>query len=445
MHLLPSPVGRALPSVRYRVVSCVFALLAALFLPAPAHAAAPVPEALQETQTVFDRYAGRIVKIHIMETGSGAKAELGTGFFVSAEGHVMTNYHVVARLVLHRGRYRAELVDSNGVRHPITVLGVDVINDLAVVKADLAGQPFFRLAPVGLKQGMRLYSLGYPHDIGITIVEGTYNGLIRTALYPKIHFTGSLNPGMSGGPSITASGEVAGVNVSTAGEQVSFLVPVEAAAALMAKTAAAGTAGQPASLLGDVRSQLLDHQDAYFSDTLMAAGETVRLGEFQLPSQPAPFFKCWGDTESSDEKTFRLTEHQCSTDDFVYISGGHRSGVIELTHRLIAGNGLNRFQFSRLYTDFFRKQEELVQGKEEDVTRFSCETAVVNRDRMQMKTVFCMRGYRKLAGLYDVVLRAAVLGRAHDGLVTTLILSGVSFDKALRLSRNYLEAVRWAK
>ncbi|GAB4483094.1 MAG: hypothetical protein OHK006_03140 [Thermodesulfovibrionales bacterium] len=423
----------------------MLALLTALCLPAPARAAAGVPAVPQETQAVFDRYAGRIVKIHIMETGSGAKAELGTGFFVSAEGHVMTNYHVVARLVLHRDRYRAEIVDHSGDRHPISVLGVDVINDLAVVKADLAGQPFFRLAPAGLKQGMRLYSLGYPHDIGITIVEGTYNGLIRTALYPKIHFTGSLNPGMSGGPAITASGDVAGVNVSTAGEQVGFLVPAEAAAALMAKMAAAGAAGKPGSLLDDVRSQLLGHQETYFSDTLMAAGETVRLGDFQLPSQPAPFFKCWGDAESSDEKTFRVTEHQCSTDDFVYISGGHRSGVIELTHRLIEGNGLNRFQFSRLYTDFFRKQEELVEGKEEDLTRFSCETAVVNQDRLRMKTVFCMRGYRKLAGLYDVVLKAAVLGRAHDGLVTTLILSGVSFDKALRLSRNFLEAVRWAK
>lgn len=429
-----------------RAAALLHGMLALLLLlsltQSPASAGQDTP---QETQTVFDRYAGRIVKIHIMETGSGAKAELGTGFFVSGQGHIMTNYHVVSRLVLHRDRYRAEIVDRSGARHPIAVAGVDVINDLAVVKADLAGVPFFRLSSVSLKQGMRLYSLGYPHDIGITIVEGTYNGLIRYALYRKIHFTGSLNPGMSGGPAITASGDVAGVNVSTAGEQISFLVPVEAAELLLAGITGNGPDAKPEDLLATVRSQLLSHQETYFSDTLMAGGETVRLGDYLLPSQPAPFFKCWGDTESADQKSFKLTEHQCSTDDFVYISGDHRSGVIELTHRLIAGSGLNRFQFSRLYTDFFRKSEDLFKGKEEDVTRFACETAVVNRDRLQMKTVFCMRGYRKLAGLYDVVVKAAVLGRTHDGLVTTLVLSGVSFEKALQLSKNYLEAVRWAK
>ena len=58
--------------------------------------------------------------------------------------------------------------------------------------------------------GARLYSIGNPHDLGISIVEGTHNGLLRHTLYPRIHFTGPINPGMSGGPTITPEGAVVG-------------------------------------------------------------------------------------------------------------------------------------------------------------------------------------------------------------------------------------------
>ncbi|HAK59855.1 MAG TPA: peptidase S1, partial [Nitrospiraceae bacterium] len=58
-------------------------------------------------------------------------------------------------------------------------------------------------------------------------------------------------------------------------------------------------------------------------------------------------------------------------------------------------------------------------------------------------TLFCARSYRKLPGLYDVVFKAAVLGQADRGLETTLVLSGVTYEKALRLSRDYLEKISW--
>ena len=55
--------------------------------------------------------------------------------------------------------------------------------------------------------------MGNPHDLGMSIVEGTYNGLLEKSLYRKIHFSGALNGGMSGGPALSrSSGKLVGLN-----------------------------------------------------------------------------------------------------------------------------------------------------------------------------------------------------------------------------------------
>jgi hypothetical protein len=60
-----------------------------------------------------------------------------------------------------------------------------------------------------------------------------------------------------------------------------------------------------------------------------------------------------------------------------------------------------------------------------------------------MRSVLCLRRYRKLGELYDAVLKVAVLGRGNVGLVSTLTMSGVTFDNVQRLSQRYLEHVTW--
>ena len=54
-----------------------------------------------------------------------------------------------------------------------------------------------------LLKGDRVLAMGHPRDLGLSIVEGTYNGQVEHVLTPRLHFTGPLNPGMSGGPAVT--------------------------------------------------------------------------------------------------------------------------------------------------------------------------------------------------------------------------------------------------
>ena len=399
-------------------------------------------EMLPDTQAVFGKYSARVVKIQVVEKHSGAKAVMGSGFFVDPNGRIITNYHVISKLILHPDRYRAEMVEPSGDIQVLSVIGVDVINDLALVKAEKNDVPFFSVVADEPRQGTRLYSMGFPRDIGLSIVEGTYNGLMKHALYKKIHFTAPINPGMSGGPAINASGEVVGVNVSSTGQQISFLVPSETVSKLIKSAGPEKRDSQ--SFLEDIRSQILAHQDIFFSEGLIRSGQTVRIGDYRLPGQISPSFKCWGDSNQSEDSPYRLVDHRCSTDDYIYISGQHSSGIISFKHRFITNEGMNPFRFNHFYSKLF-EGSRYMSGNEDDVTRFECKSGTLKRGEIILKTAFCARGYKKLRGLYDVVLKAAVLGSSGSGLETELDISGISFEKAVGLTKDYLEMITWEK
>lgn len=419
------------------------ARLATLLLALPL-AAAPVraqDDGGTVTAGVFRRYADRVIKIHVVEMSSAAKAELGSGFFVTPDGLVVTNYHVVSKIVHEPDRYRAEWIDSAATPHGLRILAVDVVNDLAVLRSAQPAPAYFTLAPVRVAQGTRLYALGHPNDLGLSIVEGTDNGLLQYTLYPKIHFTGAINPGMSGGPAITEDGRVVGVNVATEGNGIGFLVPIDRAATLVARARAPGFTPSR-SFLADIGAQLRAYQDTYVSGLFGDSTPSVALGGYQLPTRPAPFFKCWADAFRHDaDRPYDVVTHRCSTDDYVYLSADQSTGTIELVHHWYTSTELNRVRFFALYQKRFQGGADDMDGDESDVTRFRCQTRNVRHDAVTMRTVLCVRRYRKFTGLYDAVLKAAILGGTHSGLMTTLTLSGVSFENAERLATRYLERI----
>src|SRR5262245_57325630 len=139
------------------------------------------------TPEIFKRFSEQVVKVEVVETGSAAKASIGTGFFADPTGRIITNYHVISKLVHSPERYRIEITDQSCQTAPAGVLGVDAVFDLAVLRGGLPGKGFLTFEAKAVEQGTRLYSLGHPHDLGLTIVEGTHNGLLPHTLYPKVH------------------------------------------------------------------------------------------------------------------------------------------------------------------------------------------------------------------------------------------------------------------
>jgi hypothetical protein len=275
----------------------------------------------------------------------------------------------------------------------------------------------------------------------MSIVEGTYNGLLQHTLYPRVHLTASLNPGMSGGPTIDDRGRVIGVNVATEGNQVSFLVPVDRALSLL-QTALSAKADAKTPTLDLVGAQLREHQDRYLPEIFGASAKTIDFGPFRVVSQPAPFFRCWGDASHNDDSPYERVRHRCDTEDDIYLDEDQTTGSLTINHQLITTKTLNASRFFALYTKAL-SQDSSPFGEEEYVTNWKCVTRNVRNETTRMRSVMCIRRYRKLGQLYDANLKVAVLGRTDVGLVSTLTVTGVTFENLTKLSERFLEQVSW--
>jgi serine protease Do len=398
------------------------------------------------TPRVFERFGDAVVQVRVVDGSSGTKRSLGSGFYIDERGTIVTNYHVVADLVHHPGRYRAERIDHTGTAAPIDLLAVDVVHDLAVARhaADRPARPV-RVAPVPkLTKGTRLYALGNPEDYGLIIVEGTYNGLLDHSFYNRIHFTGSINPGMSGGPAITETGLVVGVNVATAGNQLGFLVPAERLSAVLDDAAAQAEPPDDDALIARVREQLLAHQEVYLGALL---GDepvaTVPVESALLPGEMAPFIDCWGDRDDPPEARYVTVSRTCAAEDQILLGEDIYIGVVEYDHQVLVGRDLNRFQLHAAASDSFGDATE-AHGTERDFTRFACHEGFVANQGSVLKVAFCLRGYRRMPDLYDVVVRAALLGRPTTVATTHLALWGVGIENARRVVARYLAGMRWS-
>ena len=141
------------------------------------------PDASSAAQDIYASAPPRLLQIRTLVADAGQRqTSVGSGFLVSADGLAVTNYHVVSQFVLEPKTYRLEYAAADGSHGEVRVLGVDLPNDLAIVRLDKQDAPFFSFdaaAMAGnLAKGQRLYSMGNPLDLGFTISEGTYNGLV---------------------------------------------------------------------------------------------------------------------------------------------------------------------------------------------------------------------------------------------------------------------------
>ncbi len=393
------------------------------------------------TREIYSSYKDRILQIRIVDLASGVKTTIGSGFIVSPEGHVVTNYHVVSKLVNYPERYRADFIKDEGTRGDLTLLNLDVVHDLALLRSEELSGRFLQLESVEPANGERLFSFGNPYDLGLTIVEGTFNGYMKNSLYEKIHFTASINPGMSGGPTINGNGRVVGVNVSTAGNQVSFLVPSRYVTAMLSGV---GEDMEPRKdFFLSIGNQMMDNQSNYIDSLLQSPFSSFQLGSYTLPGELAPFITCWGDTHRHDNKLYEQVYHSCSSNDVIYLSETQSSGTINFRHELFRTEELGPMRFYNFLEKHFQIPHLVRGGDEKSVGGYSCTSDFVEHNGLSYKVVFCMRGYKKIGGLYDSFMTATTIGSGTESLHTTLVLSGISYDNAIRFSRTYLEAISW--
>jgi serine protease Do len=170
---------------------------------------------------------------------------LGSGFFISADGYIVTNNHVID------GARQMTVILNDGTEYPATLIGHDELTDLALVKVNADRQfTYVKFAETPVRVGDWALAVGNPFGFGGTVTLGIVSGrerqLSNNTYDEYIQIDAAVNQGNSGGPSFNLAGEVIGVNtaiISPSGGNVglAFAVPADLAASVIAQLRDEGT------------------------------------------------------------------------------------------------------------------------------------------------------------------------------------------------------------
>jgi S1-C subfamily serine protease len=225
-----------------------------------APAAAPSPDAASPGATltptqIYDKEATGVVEItstfptagsDVFGQSLGGNVAVGSGFVVSNKGYILTNAHVVFDSG-HRATKLTVMFKGTGSQTRTvsgTIVGVDTLSDVAVIKVATEGLTLNPL-PMGdsgsVQVGESVVAIGNPLQLEFTLTSGIVSAIHRdlspqsgTNIFDGIQTDAAINPGNSGGPLIDAAGDVIGINESiestTGGNQgLGFAVPIDTA------------------------------------------------------------------------------------------------------------------------------------------------------------------------------------------------------------------------
>jgi len=161
----------------------------------------------------------------------------GSGFFVSEDGYIVTNHHVVAN------GSKFTIVMNDGTEYEAKLVGADARTDLAVLKVDENREfTYVKFDEDDIRVGEWVVAVGNPFGLGGTVTAGivsAHNRAIRSNRYDDfIQIDAAVNKGNSGGPAFNLSGEVIGINTaifSPSGGNVgiAFAIPALSAKAVV--------------------------------------------------------------------------------------------------------------------------------------------------------------------------------------------------------------------
>lgn len=237
--------------------------------------AEPVAESPDE---LFAHHSPAVVRV--IARGCRFSVVGGSGFFVSRDGLLITNYHVIKD-----ADFAHVLRDDNST---LLVEGIAAENkdaDLALLKVKVMDVPFLQIGPdAPPKVGTKVYAIGNPDGFTNTLSEGLISGLRgQTDHVEAIQTSAAISHGSSGGPLLTANGVVVGVTaaMATDGQNLNFAVPAAQVRALLGKQAnfqslaTAGAAPQDSSQVqqfAEVWSDLDKKQFSNASSLLASMG-----------------------------------------------------------------------------------------------------------------------------------------------------------------------------
>jgi Flp pilus assembly protein TadD len=177
------------------------------------------------------------VMLLVISDANGKEIATGTGFLVSADGKLITNFHVIEKAA------SAVAKAENGGKFEVEgVLASDPKNDLVLLKLKAKDQSFLTLGKSeNIEVGTRIAVIGSPLGLEGTLSEGIVSA-VRELMgdIRKLQITAAISPGSSGSPVMNAKGDVVGIASALlrGGQALNLAVPVECAHRLVASVKA---------------------------------------------------------------------------------------------------------------------------------------------------------------------------------------------------------------
>lgn len=210
-----------------------------------------------------------VLKLRMLDA-AGREVASGTGFFVSDDGLLVTNRHVID------SAHRIEAVPADGSSYAVRgIVAQDEVNDLAVLRLDAGrSRPLPLAAGAVPDPGERVVVLGGPLGLAGSLSEGIVAAIRdpseverqTSQRSPLLQITAAISPGSSGSPVMKLDGEVVGVVVSQfgVGQNLNFAVPVAALHALMDRVG-------PGDALTPIGSMSVTSGNGYLRNVLISA------------------------------------------------------------------------------------------------------------------------------------------------------------------------------
>ncbi|HEU0105722.1 MAG TPA: serine protease [Vicinamibacteria bacterium] len=323
-------------------------MLTALLLLLVQAAATPEgpPSPSPASARIYERVKASVVTVEVHSGNREAKSALGSGYVVSAEGTVVTNYHVVESLLAEPERYELR-VRTGAESLPATVRAFDLENDLAVLSVPSLRAAPLSMAPALPAPGSPIVALGNPHGLGLSLIEGIFNGLAAKGAVDRMLLSMPLNSGMSGGPILDAQGRIIGTNVSVLylSNSLSFGVP---AAKIPALLTAPPVVLERAALRKEVTRQL-DALEASMVRRAVApytapGEDTARVGGAET-RRPPEVFECWDDIQVQEQQGMTKARFGCDLQFTPSIEDVGPVGMISLLVEHFRFTGGGRYGF----------------------------------------------------------------------------------------------------
>jgi hypothetical protein len=412
--------------------------LASLLLPRATSAEGRAQEA------VFARFKDSVVTVEVLPLAGEAKSVLGSGWAV-APGRLVTNYHVVGSFIQHPDRYGLRVKNGRGT-FAAKLVAFDLINDLALLDAPVPSAPL-RLAVESGRPGAPLIAFGNPEGLGLSLVEGVFNGLAEKGFIDRMLLSMPLNSGMSGGPILSARDEVVGTNVSVSwrSNSLSFGVPVAAVHALLR---AAPVAATEEALSAEVNRQLALLERRSFARVvepfLRGTDAPMAVGGALVP-RPPEAFECWNRSQPEAREEIRKTSFNCNLQFTPSLEevGEVASLEILVEHFASRANGYGFYGGLGAHAPQHLGVDARAPGNGV-LSPPECRTDRVRTDHLVWMVNACSYAYVHHPGLGYFALTATSVSLPREAVYVALHGRGVGTDTFLSLSRVLLKGIRLA-